>query len=31
VARYEEVEALRAQGQGIRAIARLTRLNKRTV
>jgi len=31
VARYEEVRALRAQGQGIRAIARLTGLNKRTV
>ena len=31
VARYEEVMALRAQGQGMRAIARLTGLNKRTV
>jgi transposase len=31
LARYEEVMALRAQGQGIRAIARRTGLNKRTV
>jgi len=31
VARYEEVKALRAQGRSIRAIARLTGLNKRTV
>jgi len=31
VARYEEVRALRAQGQSRRAIARLTGLNKRTV
>jgi transposase len=31
LARYDEVMALRAQGQGIRAIARRTGLNKRTV
>jgi transposase len=31
VARYEEVMAVRAQGHGIRATARLTGLNKRTV
>ncbi len=31
VARYEEVLVWRAQGQSIRAIARLTGLNKRTV